>query len=147
MHEMQALLLELRPVALADAGLIAALQELCHAYHDRLGVTVDADLEPVELAPGAEHAALRVVQEALANAVKHAQPTRIALRLHHQDGQVAVTVVDDGGGFEVARAGERHGLGVGLMRERVAELGGTFQLNSTPGQGTSIRVLPPRSRP
>jgi len=147
MHEMQALLLELRPVALADAGLIAALQELCHAYHDRLGVTVDADLEPVELAPGAEHAALRVVQEALANAVKHAQPTRIALRLHHQDGQVAVTVVDDGGGFEVARAGERHGLGVGLMRERVAELGGTFQLNSTPGQGTSIRVLLPRSRP
>ncbi len=108
---------------------------------------MDADLEPVELAPGAEHAALRVVQEALANAVKHAQPTRIALRLHHQDGQVAVTVVDDGGGFEVARAGERHGLGVGLMRERVAELGGTFQLNSRPGQGTSIRVLLPRSRP
>ena len=147
MHEMQALLLELRPVVLADAGLIPALEELCQAYQERLGVTVDADLEPVELAPAAEHAVLRVVQEALVNAVKRAQPTRVALRLHHQDGQVAVTVVDDGGGFEVARAGERHGLGVGLMRERVAELGGTFQLNSRPGQGTSIRVLLPRSRP
>jgi signal transduction histidine kinase len=147
MQEMQALLLELRPVALEDAGLVAALEELCRAYQERLGVTVDADLEPVELAPAAEHAVLRVVQEALANAVKHAQPTRIRLRLHHQDGQVAVVVSDDGGGFEVARAEERHGLGVGLMRERVAELGGTFQLDSTPGQGTSVRVLLPKGRP
>jgi signal transduction histidine kinase len=50
MHEMQALLLELRPVALADAGLVPALEELCRAYRDRLGVTVDAELEAVELA-------------------------------------------------------------------------------------------------
>jgi len=95
MHEMQALLLELRPVALEDAGLIPALEELCQAYHDRLGVTVDAELEPAELAPPVEHAVLRVVQEALANAVKHARPTRILLRLHHQDGHVEV-VVNDG---------------------------------------------------
>jgi signal transduction histidine kinase len=147
MHEMRALLLELRPVALEDAGLVAALEELCHAYRERLGVTVDADLEPVELTPAAEHAVLRVVQEALANAVKHAQPTRIRLRLHHQDGQVAVTVSDDGGGFEVARADQRHGLGVSLMRERVTELGGELQLDSRPGQGTSVRVLLPRGRP
>jgi signal transduction histidine kinase len=148
MHEMQALLLELRPVALAEAGLVPALEELCHAYRERLGITVDAELEPVELAPVAEHAVLRVVQEALANAVKHAQPTRIALRLaHHADGQVTLAVTDDGGGFDVAQATQRHGLGVGLMRERVAELGGTFQLDSTPGQGTSVRVLLPGSRP
>jgi signal transduction histidine kinase len=111
MHEMQALLLELRPVALEDAGLIAALEELCQAYHHRLGVTVDADLEPAELAPPVEHAVLRVVQEALANAVKHAQPTRIVLRLQHQDGQVEVVVNDNGGGFDPARAEQRHGLG------------------------------------
>ena len=147
MQEMQALLLALRPVALADAGLVAALEELCHAYRDRLGVTVDADLEPVELAPPAEHAVLRVVQEALANAVKHAQPTRIVLRLRHHDGQVAVTVTDDGGGFDPARAQQRHGMGLGLMRGRVAELGGTFQLDSTPGEGTSVQILLPRGRP
>jgi signal transduction histidine kinase len=143
---MQALLLELRPVALEDAGLIPALEELCRAYHDRLGVTIDAELEPVQLAPPAEHAVLRVVQEALANAVKHAQPTRIRLRLHHQDGQVAVAVSDDGGGFDPARAEQRHGLGLGLMRERVAELGGSFQLDSTPGQGTTVQVLLPGGR-
>jgi signal transduction histidine kinase len=147
MHEMQALLLELRPVALEDAGLIPALEELCRAYHDRLGVTVDAELEPVQLAPVVEHAVLRVVQEALANAFKHGRPDRIRLRLGHQDGQVAVTVDDDGDGFDPARASERHGLGVGLMRERVAELGGTFKLDSTPGRGTSVRVLLPAGRP
>ena len=147
MHEMQALLLELRPVALADAGLIPALEELCSAYRERLGVTIDADLEPVTLAPSAEHAVLRVVQEALANAVKHAQPDRIRLRLHHQDGQVAVTVADDGAGFDPSLAEQRHGMGLGVMRERVAELGGTLQLESTPGQGTSVRVLLPGGRP
>jgi signal transduction histidine kinase len=143
MHEMQALLLELRPVALEDAGLVPALEELCRAYRERLGVSVDADLDPVELAPPAEHAVLRVVQEALANAVRHAQPNRVRLRLQQQDGQVAVTVSDDGAGFDPARA-ERHGMGLGLMRERVAELGGTFQLDSTPGRGTTVRILLPR---
>jgi signal transduction histidine kinase len=147
MHEMQALLLELRPVALQDAGLIPALEELCRAYQERLGVTIDADLEPVALAPPAEHAVLRIVQEALANAVKHAQPTRIRLRLHQQDGQVAVTVTDDGAGFDPSLAEQRHGLGLGLMRERVAKLGGRFQLDSTPGQGTSVRILLPRGWP
>jgi signal transduction histidine kinase len=146
MHEMQALLLELRPVALEDAGLTPALEELCQAYRERLGVAVDAELEPVQLAPPAEHAVLRVVQEALANAVKHAQPNRIRLRLHQQeqDGQVAVTVSDDGAGFDPAEAEERHGMGLGLMRERVAELGGTLQLDSTPGEGTSVRILLPK---
>jgi signal transduction histidine kinase len=146
-HEMQALLLELRPVALADAGLVPALEELCSAYRERLGVTIDADLEPVQLAPAVEHAVLRVVQEALANAVKHAQPDRIRLRLHHQDGQVAVTVADDGAGFDPGLAEQRHGMGLGVMRERVAELGGALQLESTPGQGTSVRVLLPGGKP
>jgi signal transduction histidine kinase len=147
MHEMQALLLELRPVALADAGLIPALEELCRAYEDRLGVRVDAELAPVQLAPPAEHAVLRVVQEALANAVKHAQPDRIRLQLGYKDGQVAVTVSDDGGGFDPSLAEQRHGMGLGVMRQRVAELGGTFQLESTPGRGTSVRVLLPGGRP
>jgi signal transduction histidine kinase len=146
MHEMQALLLELRPVALEDAGLVPALEELSRAYRERLGVTVDADLDPVELAPPVEHAVLRIVQEALANAVKHAQPNRIRLRLHHQDGRVAVTVTDDGAGFDPARV-DRHGMGLELMRERVAELGGTLQLDSAPGQGTTVQILLPRGRP
>lgn len=147
MHEMQALLLELRPVALQDAGLVPALAELCQAYRDRLGVAIDAQLEPVELDPAVEHAVLRIVQEALANAVKHAHPTRITVRMHRADHQVSVSVSDDGNGFDPSRAGERHGMGLGLMRDRVTELGGDFQLTSTPGEGTIVRILLDRRRP
>jgi signal transduction histidine kinase len=147
MHEMQALLLELRPIALRDAGLIPALEELCQAYRDRIGVAVDADLEPVDLQPAVEHAVLRVIQEALANAVKHAHPNRIALRVRTDDLQVEVSVSDDGSGFDPVHAASRHGMGLDLMRERVAELGGILYLESTPGTGTTIRVLLPRGWP
>jgi signal transduction histidine kinase len=141
MHEMQALLLELRPVALRDAGLLPALDELCRVYRDRLGIAVEADLEPVELDPAMEPAVLRVVQEALANAVKHARPSRVVLRVRDAGGGRAVlSVRDDGTGFDPARAAQRHGMGLDLMRERVAELGGELQLQSAPGEGTTVRI-------
>jgi two-component system, NarL family, sensor histidine kinase LiaS len=118
LHEMQALLLELRPVALREAGLLPALDELCRAYRDRLGIAVEADLEPVELNPAAEPAVLRVVQEALVNAVKHARPSRVVLRVRDAGGGRAVlSVSDDGAGFDPATAAERHGMGLDLMRE------------------------------
>jgi signal transduction histidine kinase len=147
MHEMHALLLELRPIALTEAGLLPALHELCEAYRDRLGVAVEAELAPVELAPAVEHAVLRIVQEALTNAVKHARPTRITLRMSGENGHVAVTVADDGAGFDPARAGERHGMGLDVMRERVAELGGEFHIDSALGAGTMLRILLPRGWP
>ncbi|GGK82391.1 hypothetical protein Sme01_38190 [Sphaerisporangium melleum] len=71
MREMRALLLELRPVALEDAGLVPAIRKLCHAYQTRLGVAVRASLDEVPLSPAAEHAVLRLTQEALGNAIKH----------------------------------------------------------------------------
>ena len=147
MQEMQALLLELRPIALAGAGLVPALEELSRAYRERLGVSVDADLTAVRLAPPVEHAVFRIAQEALANAVKHARPAHIWLRLEHQDGQTVVTVEDDGDGFDPTRAEERHGMGLQLMRERVAEVGGTLQLDTGLAKGTRVRVVLPGERP
>ncbi len=147
MHEMQALLLELRPVALRDAGLLPALEELCAAYRDRVSIAVEADLEPVTLGPTAELAVLRVVQEAFANAVKHARPSHIVLRLRDAGGgRILLSISDDGAGFDPARAARRHGMGLDLMRERVAEQGGDLELESAPGEGTTIRVTlgPPR---
>jgi signal transduction histidine kinase len=148
-QEMQALLLELRPVALEDLGLVPALEELCRAYETRLGIRVVASLAEVRLDPATEHAVLRVVQESLGNAVKHARPETIQVRLAEADGELSVEVRDDGRGFEVGGAGERYGMGLDLMRERVAELnlGGTFEVVSTPGEGTAVRVrLPSDSR-
>jgi signal transduction histidine kinase len=147
MHEMQALLLELRPIALNDASLVQALTELCEAYRDRLGVKVNVYLDPVELDPAVEHAVLRIVQEALANAVKHARPSRITLQMRRDDLQVEISVTDDGAGFDPLRAAERHGMGLSLMRERIAEHGGGLEVRSAPGAGTTVTILLPRSWP
>jgi signal transduction histidine kinase len=157
MREMQAMLLELRPVALEDAGLAPALEELCRAYETRLGIRVDAALEEVRLDPPAEHAVLRVTQEALGNAVKHGDPARIDVRLAAADAAgagglaaaagggagVMLEVHDDGCGFDPARVRDRHGMGLGLMRERVAELGGALEVISGAGEGTTVRMRLP----
>ncbi|WP_433224070.1 ATP-binding protein [Dactylosporangium sp. CS-047395] len=143
MREMRALLLELRPIQLEDAGLAAALDELCRAYEVRLGIPVTADLAPVDLDASVEHAVLRVVQEAVGNAVRHGEPASIAVRLAADGDRVVVTVRDDGLGFDPREAGGRHGMGLDLMRERLREAGGTMEIASAPGQGTTVRVTLP----
>jgi signal transduction histidine kinase len=147
MEEMQALLLHLRPVALGEGGLVPALQALSGAYRERLGARVHARLEPVRLGPEAEHAVLRIVQEALANAVKHARPDHIALTLVEQDGQVTVTIRDDGVGFSPADSEAHHGLGLRLMSERATEVGGVLRIDSLPGRGTTVEVSLPVDTP
>jgi signal transduction histidine kinase len=143
MREMQALLLELRPVALEDAGLVPALEELCRAYETRLGVRMHTDFATVSLESAIEHAVLRVVQEALGNAVRHGDPTAVALSLTATGHQVLLEVRDDGRGFDPALTGGRHGMGLALMRERVTELGGTVDVVSRPAEGTTVRVRLP----
>ncbi|WP_327003524.1 HAMP domain-containing sensor histidine kinase [Dactylosporangium sp. NBC_01737] len=143
MREMRAMLLELRPVALEDAGLADALTELCRAYEARLGIAVTVHVDSVPLEPAVEHAVLRMVQEALGNAARHGDPGAVDLRVTAADGTVTVTVHDDGRGFDPADAGRRHGMGLGLMRDRVRELGGTLDVASAPQQGTTVTVLLP----
>jgi len=143
MREMQALLLELRPVALEDAGLVPAVTELCQAYQKRLAIKVTADLGEVSLGLAAEHAVLRIVQEALGNAARHGEPETILVRLSQCNGSVTVEVHDDGRGFDPGAVAERHGMGLTLMRERVTELGGDFQLDAAPGGGATIKVWLP----
>ena len=143
MREMQALLLELRPVALEDDGLVPAVTELCQAYQTRLAIKVTAELGEVSLGPAAEHAVLRIVQEALGNAARHGEPETILVRLSQCNGSVTVEVHDDGRGFDPSDVAERHGMGLTLMRERVAELGGDFQLDAAPGGGAAIKVRLP----
>jgi signal transduction histidine kinase len=140
MREMQALLLELRPVALDEAGLGGALEGLCSAYRERLGIEITTDLEHLILPATLEHTLLRVAQESLANAVKHADAKLIRLSLRVGDGHLTLEVADDGRGFDPAKRGGTVGLGLRAMRERVAEQGGQFSLQTGPGQGTTIRA-------
>jgi signal transduction histidine kinase len=142
-REMRALLLELRPSTLDEKGLVPALEELASTYSARLGVKVDADLEPVSMAPAAELAALRIAQEGLANAVKHARAANIRLGMHRHGESVEITVSDDGGGFVVNGDGVGHGLGLRLMRERVDELGGSLKIESVVEHGTTVSATLP----
>jgi signal transduction histidine kinase len=147
MREMQAMLLELRPIALEDAGLVATLEELGRVYETRLGIRVRTTLEEARLTPACEHAVLRLVQEALGNAVKHAEPRVVDVRLQGGEEKVTVEVRDDGKGFDPDLAKSRHGMGLALMRERVEELGGGFALMSELGEGTVVIATLPVGEP
>jgi signal transduction histidine kinase len=142
-REMRALLLELRPTTLDEKGLVPALEELASTYSARLGVRVDADLEPVSMAPAADLAALRIAQEGLANAIKHAHATTIRLGMHRRGDVAEITVSDDGQGFIPNGNGARQGLGLRLMRERVDELGGSLTIDSREGEGTTVSATLP----
>jgi signal transduction histidine kinase len=137
MNEMRAMLLELRPAALDERGLVPALTDLCAAYAERLGVAVELDLEPMEVPPPADHALLRIAQEGLANAVRHADARRITLRLFRRGDRAELVVSDDGRGFDEETA-SMHGLGLRVMRERARELGGAVSVTSHLGQGTEL---------
>jgi signal transduction histidine kinase len=144
MREMRSLLLALRPAALDEAGLASAIEGICHAYTERLGVLVRADLDPVDLPPGVEHAILRVTQEAVANAVRHSGAGLVTVRLRGGDGHALLEVSDDGRGFDVAvQAAAAAGLGLRTMSDRVAEHGGRLAITSDPATGTIVRACFP----
>jgi signal transduction histidine kinase len=147
MREMQALLLELRPVALGEAGLRSALDGICRAHRERLGVNVQADVEDLVLPTVVEHAILRVAQEALGNAVKHSGAHLIRLRLCSAKDRATLEVADDGAGFDTGTADTGAGLGLRAMRDRMDELGGSLSVESRPESGTIVRALFPRSLP
>jgi len=141
LRDMQALLIELRPASLDGGGLGPALQEICAAYHDRLGVSVDASLDDVTVPAPVEHALLRITQEACANAVRHGNARRLAVSMTRQAGHVELAVRDTGTGFDPAAP--HAGSGLAHIRDRVAELGGTVDIDSAPGRGAALTVRVP----
>jgi signal transduction histidine kinase len=141
LRDMQALLIELRPASLDGAGLTPALQEICAAYRDRLGVTVDATLDDVSVPAPVEHALLRITQEACTNAVRHGNARRLAVSMTRQDGHVELAVRDSGTGFDPAAP--HAGSGLAHIRDRVTELGGTVEIDSAPGHGAALTVRVP----
>jgi signal transduction histidine kinase len=146
--EMRALLYELRPEALTAEGLTIALDKLVRAVRVRtdvpIGYTADCDRR---LPPDVETAIFRIVQESLGNAVKHARATAIAVTLSQHDGELRVTVQDNGTGFDPAAPSPAHGrqggLGLRSMRERAAAAGLTLDVSSTVGSGTTVTVCTP----
>jgi signal transduction histidine kinase len=102
-------------------------------------VSCEVDESVADLSSGAGVALYRIAQEAIGNAAKHATPTRVDVRLGRSGRDIVLTVADDGRGLEPGRSADR-GLGLVSMRERARQLGGTFELASQPGRGTTVRV-------
>jgi PAS domain S-box-containing protein len=140
---------ELRPTALDDLGLIVALSTYAQEWSKHFGVEVNfhsAGLGDTRLAPLVETNLYRIAQEALNNVSKHAAATHVDLLLERRDGHAVLIVEDNGRGFDieqvkVSEAGR--GLGLVGMRERAALVGGTVEVESRPGGGTTVFVRVP----
>ena len=145
--EMRALILELRPGALAEEGLVAALSKQAAALSAREGLVIEVDGPDARLplGPEVEEQLYRLGQEALANVVKHARASSATVRIAANDDIVTIEVHDDGRGFDPAAVGPEH-FGLRSMRGRVADLGGRLEITSTPGGGTVLRVEVPAQR-
>lgn len=139
---------ELRPPALDDLGLVAALQVMAAKLGRRddqssphLNVQIDAPADLPPLPAAVEVAAYRIVQEGLTNVLHHAQAHQAVVRIR-MNGDLSLEVWDDGQGFQTRRDG---GLGLISMRERAAELGGRLEIASSPQSGTRLTATLPIS--
>jgi signal transduction histidine kinase len=150
--DLRALITDLRPAALDELGVEAALQALAERAEHR-GIEVDASIDlayeqgrarsrPV---PELEVALYRIVQEALSNAAKHGHAARAVIEVQEDASAIHLTVRDDGQGFDPERA-ETKGFGLLGMRERVQLLDGTLRIESAPGEGTTVRATLPVAR-
>jgi signal transduction histidine kinase len=136
---------ELRPAVLDDLGLIPALHSFMKNFGARTGLlahlTAFAAVEGLDT--GKRTVLYRVAQEALTNVARHAKASRVEVNIQQQHGVARMEIKDDGRSFEVEhrlRAKGSKRLGLLGMRERVEMVGGTFCVESAPGQGTTVRV-------
>ncbi len=138
---------DLRPVVLDHAGLLPALEGYAQQFSRRTGIAVKVDCAGIgpngRLAPETESLLFRLVQEALTNCAKHSRATAANVSMRQDGRHIVLTVADNGVGFQVALP-DRHrwpsGLGILTMREIAEFAGGRFEIESSPGKGTCIRV-------
>lgn len=151
LKQLRTLLFDLRPVVLETQGLIPALevysQRLCES--EGLNINLQLQEEPARLSARAEEAIFAVVQEAVNNARKYAEASRIDLIIEPEESQdtLTVTIQDDGLGFDMSAVmnhyEERGSLGMINMKERTEGINGTFRLHSQPERGTVISLIVP----
>ncbi len=141
--ESRRLVQALRPAPLDRTHLAEAVRELTARLTEETGIEAYTVVtgRPVALAAGGEGELLRVVQEALTNARRHARAASVSVTLSYLGDALAVDVQDDGTGF--APVARHAGIGLTTMRERVVALDGTFTLESAAGEGTTVTVTVP----
>lgn len=143
---------DLHPAALERRGLAAALRDHCSEIERRHGLRLELGLSDAEgsfppLPPDVALGLYRIVQEALANTVRHAGAATAQVTLSVTGRVVHLAVADDGGGFDPGEAGRGDGLGLASIEERAQLLGGRCRIVSAPGDGTGIEVTVPLPAP
>jgi signal transduction histidine kinase len=144
-------MVQLRPPALDEWGLSAALTDYARAFEQQTGITCSVEvILPGRLARAHETVLYRVAQEALTNVAKHAKARRAWVALRISQGQVRLQVGDDGTGFATTHPtdpiGDHLGLnhfGLASMRQQLEMAGGSWQVHSRPGQGTTVTATLP----
>ena len=133
----------LRPGILADRQLDQALRQLAAEFEERTDVVTVVDVDPTVAAELASVASdvVQITREALSNVGRHAQATTCRVTLRSTDGGAMLEIDDDGNGFELS--GAHDGLGLANLRERIDSLGGSLDIQSGVGAGTTVRVLLP----
>lgn len=152
-RQLDRLVFDLRPMALDDHGLASAVPDYVTTWSALSSVEAEclvANLGTDRLSPPVETTVYRIVQEALANVAKHAAAQHVSVVIQRGDDALILTIEDDGRGFQYddARTGARALTGWGLVgiRERVTTVGGRMELESAPGQGTTLIVRIPLPR-
>jgi signal transduction histidine kinase len=138
---------ELRPLALDDLGLAAALSNYVKEWSEHFEIPVNfhsTGMADRRLQPGLESNLYRIAQEALNNCARHSGCSQASVILEARDEQVALIVEDNGTGFDSQETGEvSRQMGLLGMRERAALMGGSFEIESSPTDGTTIFVRAP----
>jgi two-component system NarL family sensor kinase len=140
---------ELHPAVLEHVGLAAAVEAVAERAARRGGFEVAVEIEVSSSGGPSEGDVLLLMtsRELLANAAEHSGASRVTVRIFEPQGRVFLEVRDDGCGFErrrLRRALEEGHIGLASTAERIAAVGGTFEIESTPGSGTTIRASVPR---
>jgi signal transduction histidine kinase len=143
-QDIRRLIYDLRPAALDELGLVPALRDYLQRRQREQGLVIGLRADEGDRLPATVETALfRFVQEAVTNAVKHADAQAVNVSLVREKGGVRLSVADDGQGFDpqAPRSGKQ--IGLWSMRERVEQLGGEFELQSAPGHGTTLTAWVP----
>ncbi len=140
-------ILGLRTSITLEQDLLCTLREYLRKFQQHSGITTELVVESetrITLTPAAEVQLIRIIQEALTNVRKHARATRACVRVRTQDGWAEVSISDDGRGFDLELSAARDGhFGLQTMKERAESVGGTFEVVTAPGKGTTVQVRLP----
>jgi PAS domain S-box-containing protein len=143
-RDVEQLVWELRPTALDDLGLRAALDNYVGTWSEREGIAAElhtSGLLDTRLASEIETTLYRIAQEALTNVARHSKASRVDVILERRDGHVLLIVEDNGVGFDLAHTGaDPRGFGLVGMQERAALVGARLEIESAPGEGTTVLV-------